>query len=96
MTVLVTLEAPIKSSNAAELTRLLRDLLPSTRAFAGCLKVTCYLSEDSGTLLLVEDWESKQAHQKYGAWRATTEHGKQLMGLLEAPPTIRYFDPLGV
>lgn len=96
MTVLVTLEAPIKSSSVADLPRLLRELLPSTRAFAGCGKVSGYLSEDGHTLLLVEEWESKQAHEKYGAWRVTTEHGKQLGAMFEAPPTFRYYTMLDV
>jgi len=96
MTVLVTLEAPVKSSSVADLPRLLRELLPSTRAFAGCGKVSGYLSEDGKTLILVEYWESKDAQLKYGAWRVTTEHGKQLRAMLEGPPIIRYFDPLDV
>lgn len=96
MTILVTLEAPVKSSSAADLPRLLRELLPSTRAFPGCIKVSGYMSDDGRKVFLVEDWESKEAQQKYGAWRVTTDHGKQLMAMLEAPPTFRYFDPLDV
>jgi quinol monooxygenase YgiN len=96
MTVLVTLEAPVKSASVADLPRLLRELLPSTRAFAGCRLVSGYLSEDGRNLLLVEEWESKDAHEKYGAWRVTTDHGKQLMAMFEGPPIIRYFGPLDV
>jgi quinol monooxygenase YgiN len=95
MTVLVTLEAEIKATNVAELPRLLRDLLPSTRAFAGCRRVSGYLSQDR-KLLLVEDWDSVEAHQKYGAWRVSTDHGKQLMAMFVGDPIIRYFNPLDV
>jgi quinol monooxygenase YgiN len=96
MTVLVTLEAPVKSASVADLPRLLRELLPSTRSFAGCRKVSGYLSEDGRSVFLVEEWDSKDAYQKYGAWRVTTDHGKQLMAMFEGPPTFRYFGPLDV
>jgi quinol monooxygenase YgiN len=96
MTVLVLLEAKVKPQRANDVTRLLRELLPSTRSFPGCQRVSGYLGQDGTTLLLVEDWESKAAQEKYLTWRVTTEHGKQLMALWEGPPTIRYFDPLEV
>jgi quinol monooxygenase YgiN len=96
MTVLVTLEADVKSDRVAELPALLQALLPSTRAFEGCGKVNGYLSQDGRRLILVEEWASKEAYQKYGAWRVTTDHGKQLAAMFEGPPEFRYFDPLNV
>lgn len=96
MSVMVTLEADVKSTSVAELPAMLKALLPSTRAFAGCRKVDVYLSQDGRKLLLVEDWDSKEDQLKYGAWRVTTEHGRQLMGMLEGPPRFGYFDKLDV
>jgi quinol monooxygenase YgiN len=96
MTVMVTLEAEVKSESVAALPGLLRALLPSTRSFAGCRGVSGYLSQDKRTLLLVEDWDSRDAHEKYGAWRVTTDHGKQLMGMFAGPPKFGYFDVLDV
>lgn len=97
MTTLVLIEAKISPQRADELTCLLRDLLPSTRTFAGCKGVTAHLSADNGgTLVLVETWESKEAQQKYAAWRRTAEHSKQLVALLEGPPRISYFNPVDV
>jgi quinol monooxygenase YgiN len=96
MTVLVTLEAEVKSEHVAELPALLEAVLPSTRAFEGCGTVKCYLSQDKRKLLLVEDWDSKEAQQKYLAWRLTTDHGKQLVAMFVAPPEIRYYDPLNL
>jgi quinol monooxygenase YgiN len=46
--------------------------------------------------VLVEHWDSKEAQQKYWAWRMTTDHGKQLGPLLDGPPSVRYFNPLDV
>ena len=74
MTVLTLLEAKIKPQRANELTRLLRELLPSSRSFAGCKSMTADLSEDSASFLLVEHWDSKEAQQKYATWRTTTDH----------------------
>jgi quinol monooxygenase YgiN len=94
MTVVTLVEAKIKPQRANDLTRLLRELLPSTHAFAGCKGAAATLSDDGGSLVLIEHWDSKEAHQKYAAWRSTTEHGKQLFALLDGPPSIRYFNPL--
>jgi quinol monooxygenase YgiN len=96
MTVLTLVEAKIKPQCANDLTSLLRELLPSTRAFAGCKSVAVDLSEDGVSLLLVEHWDSKEARQKYAAWRMTTDHGRQLGTLLDGPLSIRYFRPLDV
>jgi quinol monooxygenase YgiN len=46
--------------------------------------------------VLVEHWDSKEAHQKYSAWRAPTDHGKQLGALIDGPPSNRYLNPLDV
>jgi quinol monooxygenase YgiN len=96
MAVLTLIEGKIKPQRANDLTRLLRDLLPSTRSFAGCKSVAADLSEDGGSFLLVEHWASKEAQQKYMAWRMTTEHGKQLGALLDGALSARYFNPLDV
>jgi quinol monooxygenase YgiN len=96
MTVLVMLEAEVKSEKVAEMPALLAALLPSTRSFAGCGKVNAFLSQDGRKLLLVEDWATKEDYEKYGAWRVTTDHGKQLIAMMAGPPDIRYFDPLNV
>jgi quinol monooxygenase YgiN len=96
MALLTLIEGKIKPQRANDLTQLLRELLPSTRSFAGCKSVAADLSEDGGSLLLVEHWDSKEAQQKYMAWRMTTEHGKQLGPLLDGALSARYFNPLDV
>lgn len=96
MTVLILVEVKIKPQRANDLTHLLRELLPSTRSFAGCKSVAAALSEDGVSLVLVEHWDSKEAREKYAAWRMTTDHGKQLGALLDGPLGIRYLNPLDV
>lgn len=96
MTILVLVDVKVRPQCRNELTTLLRDLLPDTRAFPGCEGVAAATSEDGGSLTLVERWGSKEARQKYASWRMTTDHGKQLAALLDGPLSIRYFDPLEV
>jgi quinol monooxygenase YgiN len=96
MTVHVLLEFKVSPQRRNEAVRLFRELLPSTRAFAGCKRVTGHLDQADGTILLIEEWESKEHQQKYLAWRMTTEHGKQLIALLDAPPALHFYDPLDV
>jgi quinol monooxygenase YgiN len=94
MTTLVILDAPTKGGNAAELSSVLRELLPGTRSFVGCHKVSAHLSQDGKTMMLVEEWDSRQAYEKYSAWRVTTDIFKQLVAQLAGPANIRFFDPL--
>ncbi len=96
MTVLVNLEFKVQPQRRNEAVRVLRELLPSTRAFAGCQKVSGYLDQGDGTILLIEEWDTKESQQKYLAWRMTTEHGKQLIALLDAPPALHFYDPLDI
>ena len=96
MTVLTLVESKIKPQRADDLTHLLRELLPSTRAFAGCKSVTASVSEDGVHLALVEHWDSQEARQQYVTWRMTTDHGKQLGALLDGQLSIRFFNPLDV
>jgi quinol monooxygenase YgiN len=96
MTILVLVEVKVKPQCLNELTTLLRELLPATRAFPGCESVAAALSEDGNSLTLVERWGSKEDRQKYASWRMTTDHGRQLVALLDGPLSIRYIDPLEV
>jgi quinol monooxygenase YgiN len=54
------------------------------------------MGQGNRKLLLIEDWDSKEAQQKYLAWRLTTDHGKQFLAMLATPPEIRYFDPMNL
>lgn len=96
MTVLVTLEAEVKSEHVGDVPGVLRAVLPTTRSFAGCGSVKCYMSQDNRKLLLVEEFDSKEAHQKYITWRVTTDLGKQLLSMFVGGPEIRYFDPMNL
>ena len=92
MAVTVLLELKAKSGTGDALAGVFKQILPDTRAFEGCNGVTVLQNEDdSDTLVLVEEWDTKQHHEKYMGWRTETGLVDQLVAAIEGPPSIRYF-----
>ncbi len=92
MPTLVMLEVKAKADAVKALRTLTTAGIPHTRAFAGCQGATAYVSQDDPqTLVLVAQWDNRDAYERYLAWR--TENGSlaQLMSLLDGPPSIRFF-----
>ncbi len=95
MPTLVMLEVKAKADAVKALRTLTTAGIPHTRAFAGCQGATAYVSQDDPqTLVLVAQWDNRDAYERYLAWR--TENGSlgQLISLLDGPPSIRFFDPV--
>ena len=51
--VLVQLEANAKPDCVEEMTEMLRQLFPETRAFDGCNEITAYLNDDGHTFVFM-------------------------------------------
>ncbi len=97
MAVTVTLAFSIKPERAEEFKSLLRDLLPDTRAYEGCIRVDVYQDQDDpGYIYLVEDWQSKVHQQKYQAWRDESGIADTVGPLLAGEPRFNYFDKLEI
>ena len=97
MLVTVTLTFTVKPERAGEFIALLESLLPDTRAYEGCLRVDVYQDQDSpGSILLVEDWTSKQHQEKYQAWRDETGIAEVVGPFLAGEPSFRYLNHLEV
>jgi quinol monooxygenase YgiN len=93
MAVTVLLELKAKSGTGAGLVGVFKQILPDTRKFDGNIGVTVFQDQDdSDTVLLIEEWESRPAYEKYLAWRTETGALDQLAAALDSPPSIRYFD----
>jgi quinol monooxygenase YgiN len=93
MAVTVTLAFPVKPERAEEFKGLLKELLPDTRAYDGCISVVVYQDQDNpGFIYLVEDWESKPHQQKYQAWRDGSGIADTIGPLLAGEPRFNYFD----
>jgi quinol monooxygenase YgiN len=92
MSVLVHVEVDAKPECVEEFTQFLSEILPDTRAYDGCIDINIYLNDNGHTLAFIQNWESKEHHQKYFAWRGETGDAAKLGSYLQGPPTIRYFE----
>jgi quinol monooxygenase YgiN len=97
MSVVVLLEMQVKPEAVNEVKALLKQLLPDTRAYAGCQGIDIYGNlDDAGNLVFYERWDSRDHYQKYLAWRTETGVVDQLTAKLTGPPNIRYFERVDV
>ena len=97
MPITVTLTFSVKPDRAEEFKSLLESLLPDTRAYDGCLSVVVYQDQDdAGSIMLVEDWTTKEHQQKYQAWRDETGIGEVVGPFLAGEPKFRYLDGLKI
>ena len=93
MSVLVLLEAPVKTEEVAHMKSYLAELLPESRAYDGCQGMDVYFNTDDRTkMVLLEHWASREHHAKYLGWRTETGVMNKLGGMLAGPPSIRYFE----
>lgn len=93
MAVTIMLEVKAKQGTGHDLVKTFATLLPDTRAYAGCISLDLYQSQDDpDTLIAYEQWESKEHYQKYLGWREETGALGQLASAIEGAPSIRYFD----
>jgi quinol monooxygenase YgiN len=93
MSVVVLLEIQVKPEAVNEVKAMLKQILPDTRAYAGCQGIDIYGNlDDAGNLVFYERWESRDHYQKYLAWRTETGAVAQLSAKLTGPPSIRYYE----
>ncbi len=93
MATLVILELKLKPEAVSPLKDTLKAILPDTRNYKGCVSVDFHQNQDDPTsFVAIEVWESKDAYQKYLAWRTETGTMAALGAMLTAPPSIKYFD----
>jgi quinol monooxygenase YgiN len=97
MSVLFILELTIEPDQVERYLGQFPSVLPDTRAFDGCEEITVHQNQDDPTdVVLLERWASKEAHQKYMAWREERGDMERLGQGLAGPPKTRYFDDVNV
>ena len=69
---LVIVSFPAKEGMMNNLKETLKEALPETRSFDGCISVETYVEESTDTIHLIEDWESLDHQAKYLNWRVET------------------------
>lgn len=94
MSIWVTLEMQIKKERHDALLRFLEENVPNVRNFDGAESVTLLLQNETGTLLIVEEWKSKEHHQNYISFITQNGVMEQLVSFMQAPPEVNYYDEL--
>ena len=93
MSCLVIVEFLCKQGRSEEFIDMCRRNYPVTRAYDGCkydfLSVD---KDDENSLVMVEEWDSKEHHQNYVAFRETDGTSDFMDPLLTCAPTVRYLD----
>ena len=69
---LVIVSFPAKEGMMNDLKEMLKNALPETRSFDGCISVDTYIEESSNTVHLIEDWETLEHQADYLKWRVET------------------------
>jgi quinol monooxygenase YgiN len=65
---LVIVSFPAKEGMLENLKMSMKEALPDTRNFDGCISVDTYIEESTNTIHLIEDWESLEHQSKYLNW----------------------------
>ena len=73
---LVIVSFPANKEMLETLKSAMKEALPDTRSYDGCISVDTYIEESTNTVHLIEDWETLDHQTKYLNWRVET-------GLLE-------------
>ena len=80
-----------------ELVTLLEELFPSTRTFEGCISIVLLIDEDQPNhWTLLGEWESKDHHERYFAWRAESGTLENFMKLMDGELTKQYLKNAGI
>lgn len=90
--IIVTFVLDLKPDAAEQMREGFAAALPDTRNFPGCRSVHVY--EDIATtnrLILIENWDSRDAYERYLAWRAESGMLDAMANALERPSTPDYW-----
>lgn len=97
MSTVVLLEIQVKPEEINAVKAMLKEVLPDTRAYAGCQGIDIYGNlDDNGNLVFYERWASRDHYQKYLNWRMETGVLDKLGAKLAGPPKIRYYERVDV
>lgn len=92
----VILELTLKPESVDAVKKGLKDFLPDTRAYDGCINAYATQDQDNpNTIEGIAKWESRQHQEKYLVWRQERGDLDFLSGALIAEPKFRYLDTFG-
>ncbi len=94
MACVVLLEIQLKEECVDQLKSAWKEMFPDTRTFDGCIDI--YATQDLDnptTVYAVEQWESRQHHEKYLAWRTERGDLDAFGAMIAGEPRILYSEP---
>ena len=93
MAITVLLEAKAKPGTGNDFLAILKEILPDTRNYNGCIQNDVYRSQENpDTLVIHGTWESTEKYETYLAWRKETGVFDSFVEGLVAPPSLCYFE----
>ncbi len=97
MTVNVLLELKIKPESVEDAKKLFEEILPDTRSYEGCEKITlCANDDEPENIMVFEYWQTRPHYEKYLAWRTETGVVDKIVAMSAEPPSIKYFNDTGI
>ena len=96
MSVLAMMTVKVKSEYKADFENWFKEETKHTRGFEGCNSVTIHRDQTNPNhMLFLGDWDSRQHHENYLAWRSERGDMEKLMAWFEEPAAF-YFDEVQV
>ena len=93
MSIKVLVELTVKLEKLTEITSLFAKLLNETRSSEGGEGVTVCSDQDlPTTILLIEQWNTRDRYEKYNQWRTARGDLAMLSEWLQTPPQRRFFE----
>ena len=93
MSVVVLSEVNVKPESANDLNQFMKENLPDTRAYDGCLGIKVHSGQDDpNNVVVVQHWASKEHFEKYVAWRTETGFLDKWIAMLNGEPSVRYYN----
>ena len=93
MATTVILEIKTNPGAANDMLTILKDILPETRNYDGCLGVDVFQNQDdTDTLIIMGTWQSKGHFETYLDWRKETGIFERFSEMIEGPPNTRFLN----
>ena len=97
MTCQVILEVKVKQECMEKFQSWMREILPDTRGYDGCISLSVTQNQDdTSAIAIIEQWDTRQHYEKYLQWRTETGALDALTELIDGEPSFRFFNYLGI
>ena len=93
MSILVLREGQIQPDKIIEMKAYLIQTVPETRSYDGCQGVDVYYNmDDTGDMVVLQQWESRDHFDKYQQWREETGVFAKSASMFTGQLSTRYFE----